>query len=236
MKAIGQICQEWRLMEEKTPGSAIGSKYILTGGPEDQTRASGQFLVRGYSVSIAGDHGDREVKLVAINTKAPSRMKKYKKSKAKKPDYLWEKRTHLLKPDGEPVYVEGNQTTLVRSVLRAGLKDRYSMFEARGWLIQLRSEPRITPDDLSKRNYSVFVKVTDKDEALRIKAGKVRTGNLEKNYDSFTGILVLDNKGIIHKLRVPKLEDLVRKYAFMESLWGKEGLTSTQLFEELRKA
>lgn len=223
-------------MEKKTPGSAVGSKFVLTGGPEDQTRATGQFLVRGYSVSIAGDHGDREVKLVAFNSKAPVRLKNYRKSKAKKPDFLWERRTHLLKPDGEHVYVEGNRTTLVRSLLRAGFKDRYLMFEARGWLIQLRSEPRITPDDLSKRNYSVFVKVTDNDDVLRIRAGQVRTGNLEKNYDIFTGILVLDSKGIIHKLRVPQIEDMVRKYAFMESLWGKEGLTSSQLFEELRKA
>lgn len=235
---VAQACQHFRNLEKNKKGSADGVKVVLTGGPEDSERCRDQFKARGIAVSVAGDHGDREIAFKKFNDHIPKYQKEYKRSKAEKEDFLWRNRMSLLQPDGHPVYIEGNQTTLTRSLRKAGYTGYYSIWKAAGWMVKIHKIPAATKDDLEKKALQAFIK--SKDMLVRFKVGKVRTGNfIGKNTKDFHGVIgYQETKGAIEVfvLDVPNLDDLARKYALLLSLRGETSMTSEELFKQLRGA
>jgi len=236
-KNVSEACQHYQSLEKNKKGSAVGVKVILTGGPEGGGRCRDQFKARGVAVSVVGDHGDREIAFKKFDDHVPKRLKEYKRSKAEKEDFLWRNRMHLLQPNAHPVYIEGNETTLIRSLRKAGFAGYYSVWEAGGWMVKIHEIPPATKDDLEKKFLQAFIKA--KDMLVRFKVGKVRTGNVAKNFKVFHGVIgcnQANNAKEVFVLDVPNLDDLARKYALLLSLRGETSMTSDELFKQLRGA
>jgi hypothetical protein len=97
---------------------------------------------RGVIVTIEGEVGNWVATFVEESDKRVKRLKKYKKSKRDPlvETYLMKNRKQLLVRGGDPIYMEGNHTTLVRQIGRAGYTGHYSVEDAApkaGWFVSV---------------------------------------------------------------------------------------------------
>ena len=214
---------------------------LLTGGPTNNIRCSSQFKRRGMVVKLSGDHPDREVLFLRTNDTAVLYQKAYKKSRAKKDDFLWINRMHLLIPHGEPVFMEGNETTLTRSLIRAGFSGRYNISEAKGWVVKIDKELKVDAAMLTSRVLHIAIKSTDLG-LLRFKVGNVRTGNLPVNFKDFIGIVGYQIKGArnsgvqFFSYETKNVTELERKYKALEQLLGVIKLSSKEILDKIDTA
>jgi hypothetical protein len=113
-------------LKEQEPGTRV----IMTEGPKKAPRKVRQELrQRGVRVNITGEYGNRIVTFVGVETHTPERQKRYKASQNDDENLSFgaQKQKIIDSEDGAPVFIKGNNTTIIRGLRKMGYKGRYSV-------------------------------------------------------------------------------------------------------------
>ena len=232
--SVGQAAQYFK----QSKVEPTGLRVILTGGPTGSESCMHQFTYRGVRVKVLSDLPNREIEFVKFDDARIKYQKAYKKSLAEKDDFLWRNRCHMLIPFGEPVYIEGNQTTLTRSLRKAGFTGRYSIWKAAGWMVKIHMDVKVNPETLATSILHIAINSTDIG-LIRFKVGFVRTGNFPSNYKHFTGILGFKENinrpdTLFFQYKTKDLAELERKYKALKKLQGVASLSSKEVLATIK--
>jgi hypothetical protein len=119
-----------------------GKQATLRIGLSNRSSAALDAKQRGVIITIEGEVGNWVATFVEKTDKRIKRLKAYKKSKRDPlvETYLWKNRKHLLVRGEDPIYMEGNHTTLTRQIRHAGYTGHYSVEDAApkaGWFVSI---------------------------------------------------------------------------------------------------
>lgn len=119
-----------------------GAQCILTGGPALGGKSRTQFLRRGLQVTLTGQHKNRTVTGLGIDTSMVERYSEWRRSKDNNGARitLFEAGGKTLLP-GESVFANGTHATTIRELRKAYGAGNYSCSKAEhpkygvGWLV-----------------------------------------------------------------------------------------------------